>query len=151
MNNKVDFFTGLGIEALSALVYYSASQMPSVELGLGAGGFPKFIAVCLMIFAALLSIKAFINIRKGKKDAKRLDAKELAYAGLLAAAFALYIVVIRYLGYIISTSVFFFIFMLIYGQRKWLRMCIISVSFSVAVFFLFEKVFYIMLPRGRIF
>jgi len=30
-------------------------------------------------------------------------------------------------------------------------MVIVSIVFSVAVFFLFEKVFYILLPHGRIF
>ncbi len=151
MNNKFDFFTGLGIVILAVLVYYSSSQMPTDTAGLGAGGFPKFVAVCLGGFGTILSIKAFLQIKKGKKDVRKLDLKELAFSGLLVAAFALYIALVKPLGYILSTTIFLFVFMLIYGERIWLRMVVISVAFSLIVFYLFTEVFNIMLPHGSIF
>lgn len=151
MNNKVDFFTGIAVLILSALVFISASQMVTADQGLGAGGFPKFVSVCLGALGAALSIRAMLRIKRGQKDTPKLKKEELISAGLLVVAFFLYTLLVRPLGYLIATPLFFFIFMLIYGERKWIRMTIVSVVFSVAVFFLFEKVFYILLPHGRIF
>ena len=151
MNNKVDFYTGIAVVILSILVFMNASQMVTADAGLGAGGFPKFVAVCLGLSAAAVSIRAMLRMKKGEKDTPKLKKEELISAGLLAVSFLLYVLTIRFLGYLIATPLFFIIFMLIYGERKWLRMIITSVVFSVAVFFLFEKVFYILLPHGQIF
>ncbi len=152
MTNKADCITGCGIAALAGLVYSSASRFPETPTGLGAGGFPKFIAVCLGILGVILAVKSFLQMKKNSgQDQKVLCRKDLLGAGALVVLFYLYIMLVRPLGYMISTTVFFFLFMVIYGERKWLRMCIISVSFSVIAFFLFKNVFYIMLPQGRLF
>lgn len=151
MTNKVDCFTGVGITLLSVLVYYGADQFPKSASGIGAGGFPKFIAFCLGILGVLLAIKSYMKLKKGEKDVHVLNLRELLYAGILVITFYSYIVLVKPLGYIISTSIFFFVFMFIFGEQKWFRMTIISITFSVAIYYLFEKVFYIILPRGNFF
>lgn len=152
MTNKADCIAGCGIAALAGLVYSGASRFPATPTGLGAGGFPKFIAVCLGILGVILAVKSFLQLRKdGSRDQRVLHRNDLLGAGALVILFYLYIMLVRPLGYMVSTTLFFFLFMVIYGERKWLRMCIISVCFSVIAFFLFKNVFYIMLPQGTLF
>ncbi len=151
MTRKADFFIGIGTTILAIYIFVSANMLPDVERGLGAGGFPKFVAICLGIMGIILAIKSFYGMKKNEKDVKKYKPEELLNVALLVASFALYLILIRYLGYLITTPVFFFIFMLIYGERKWLRMGIISISFTVIAFFLFEKIFYIILPHGMLF
>ena len=151
MTRKADFSIGVGTTLLAICIYLSANQLPVVEIGLGAGGFPKFIAIALGVMGIILAIKSFYRMRQGDQDVKKLELKELINVAILAASFALYVFVVRYLGYLITTPLFFFLFMLIYGERKWIKMGIISVSFTLVVYFLFEKIFYIILPHGILF
>lgn len=151
MTRKADFSIGVGTTLLAICIYLSANQLPVVEIGLGAGGFPKFIAIVLGVMGIILAIKSFYRMRQGDQDVKKLELKELINVAILAASFALYVFVVRYLGYLITTPIFFFLFMLIYGERKWIKMGIISVSFTLVVYFLFEKIFYIILPHGILF
>ena len=129
--------------------YAGAARFPGAASGLGAGGFPKFVTVCLGILGALQAVKSYTELRKNPgQDKQVLKAADLLGAGILLASFGLYIVLVRPLGYILSTTLFFFLFMLIYGERKWVRMVVISVCFSVVAYYLFTKVFYVMLPHG---
>ena len=132
--------------------YAGAARFPGAASGLGAGGFPKFVTVCLGILGALQAVKSYTELRKNPgQDKQVLKAADLLGAGILLASFGLYIVLVRPLGYILSTTLFFFLFMLIYGERKWVRMVVISVCFSVVAYYLFTKVFYVMLPHGSLF
>ncbi len=152
MTNKADCIAGCGIAVLAGLVYSGAGRFPKTPTGLGAGGFPKFIAVCLGILGLLLAMKSFLQMKKnGGRDQKVLCRNDLLGSGALVVLFYMYIILVKPLGYMVSTTLFFFLFMVIYGERKWLCMCIISVCFSVIAFFLFKNVFYIMLPQGTLF
>lgn len=140
------------VVALAAVVYWGASAFPVLDSGLGAGGFPKFIAVCLGVLGTVLAVTSYVRLRKCRDQEKQVLRKgDLLGAAVLASAFYLYIVLVKPLGYVLATTIFFFLFMLIYGERKWLRMAVISVGFSVAAYLLFRNVFYIMLPKGILF
>ena len=152
MTNRADCYAGCGIVALAVLGYAGAARFPGAASGLGAGGFPKFVTVCLGILGALQAVKSYTELRKNPgQDKQVLKAADLLGAGILLASFGLYIVLVRPLGYILFTTLFFFLFMLIYGERKWVRMVVISVCFSVVAYYLFTKVFYVMLPHGSLF
>ena len=150
MTNRVDLYSGLGFTALSVLVWLGADAMPKASAGMGAGGYPKFLAVCIAILGLMLAVRSLLRIRKdpAQRDEKRLNGRELLFAGLLAATFLAYTLLVKPLGYMLATFLFFMVFMFIYGERKWWRMLLVSLLFSVGVYFLFEKVFYIMLPNG---
>lgn len=152
MTNKADCIAGCGIAVLAGAVYYEASQFAEASSGLGAGGFPKFIAVCLGILGIILAVKSFLQLKAdGNQDKQVLTRHDLLGAMSLVAAFYFYIVLVKPLGYVVATALFFYLFMTIYGERKWIRMAVISVCFSVIAYYLFKNVFYIMLPQGMLF
>lgn len=152
MTNRADCIAGAGVTALSVLVYYEASKFPEAAKGLGAGGFPKFIAICLGVLGILLVITSYLKWQKNKDQERNvLTVNDLVGAAMIAVTFWLYIVLVRPLGYIAATSIFSGILMVIYGERKWFRLILICVGFSVIAFFLFRNVFYVMLPTGSLF
>ncbi len=61
-----------------------------------------------------------------------LKASTDLLGGDAAGELRLYIALVRPLGYILATTLFFFLFMFLYGERKVLRMAVISAVFSVA-------------------
>ena len=148
MSKKADFYTGIVIFLVAVAIYISASQLPGDPVGIGAKGFPQFIAICLGGLGVLLSLTAFMKIKREGNDPAKVDVKGIVLAALLVIAFALYVQLLKPLGYLIATPIFFFIFGAIYGDRKWLRLGITSVGFTIVVWLLFEKLFYIMLPHG---
>lgn len=151
MTRKADFLIGIGTTIFAILIYMTANQMPVAETGLGAGGFPKFIALGLGVLGILLAIRSFHRIKSGDKDKQKVNLKELLNVAKLAVAVGLYIFVMRYIGFLIATPIFFFLFMYIYGERKWKQMVIISVALSIALYLIFEKGFQVMLPSGILF
>ncbi len=151
MTNRADCISGAGVTAIAVLVYYEASKFPEAAKGLGAGGFPKFIAVCLGIFGILLMITSYLKWKKNKEQEKNvLTLNGLIGAAMIAVTFWMYIILVKPLGYIAATSLFSAILMIIYGERKWIRLIVVCVGFSVIAFFLFRNVFYVMLPVGNL-
>lgn len=152
MTNKADCYTGCGIFALAVAAYCSASALPAATSGLGAGGFPKFIAFCLGILGIIQAVTSYKKMKKHPgEDKKVLHKDELLGVLIMVIAFGLYIALVKPLGYILSTIIFLNIFFYIYGERKPVRMIIISVCFSVICYYLFKNVFYVMLPAGTLF
>ena len=148
MSKRADFYTGIVIFLVAVAIYMNASQLPSDLVGIGAKGFPQFVAVCLGGLGILLSLTAFLKIRREGNDPAKIEVKEIVLAALLVIGFALYLQLLKPLGYLIATPIFFFVFGAIYGDKKWLRLGITSVVFTIVVWLLFEKLFYIMLPHG---
>ena len=152
MTNKADCIAGVGFMALGAAIYKGASGFKLAEKGMGAGGFPKFLAIIIALLGLLLVITAYLKLRQNPEgDKKVLNGKELLMIALMVALFGLYLGIIKTVGYPISTAVFTFVFFYIYGDRKWLRMIIISILFTAITYILFRNVFYVMLPMGTLF
>lgn len=149
MTNKVDLYFGSGILLVSALIIFGSKSLPASDQGLGAGGFPLFIGICLAFMGLILAVRSILRIRKQTEaDIKKLNKRDLLLAGALAVSFLIYTLLVKPLGYILATFCFFLLFMYMFGERRWLRMILISVVFSVGVYFLFQKVFFVMLPSG---
>ncbi|MDR1251790.1 MAG: tripartite tricarboxylate transporter TctB family protein [Treponema sp.] len=157
MTPRADFFTGIGIVIFSAVIFTLAGRMPPpASFGLGPGGYPMLVTGVLAALGIILAIQGWLQMRRAVKavraekdsaGAKKLPGPgELRGIAILALSFWLYIVLIKYLGYLITTPIFLFLFLLQYGDRKWLRMILVSVITTVASWVLFVHAFRIFLP-----
>jgi hypothetical protein len=158
MTPRADFFTGIGIVIFSAAMFAVAGRMsPPASFGLGPGGYPMLVTGVLTALGIILAIQGWLQMRRAaqgeavrEKDsagAKKLFIpRELRGVAILALSFWLYVFLIRYLGYLITTPIFLFLFLLQYGDRKWLRMILVSVITTVASWALFVYAFRIFLP-----
>ena len=152
MTPKADFFSGIGIAIFAAVFFIMAGTYPEADgYGLGPGGFPRIVTGTMFILGVLLSLNSFVVARRGVKEDVRVTVPELLNMLLLAAAFLGYIFVIQYLGYIITTIIFLFLFMYLYGDRKWKRMALVTVVGTAATYALFKYVFLIYLPAFYLF
>ena len=66
----------------------------------------------------------------------------------MIAMIVLVVPAIGFLGFPISSVLFFWLFMRLAGEKKQMRMLLISVLGTIALLYLFVKVVYIPLPRG---
>ncbi len=153
-------FTVFGLGYLIASAY-----IPTLTLlkTLGADFMPRiygFIMLFLGIAQLSIEFKKAISqqaadnpdSRTAVKRMQKEDKLNILYTFL---AIFLYVVLMKYLGFILS-SVFYFIAQAIIltpagVKKKYVLFTLIGVTASLFAFFLFRNVFHINLPTGRIF
>ena len=57
----VDMITGIALMLLAAYWFYEANKMMKVDLGIGPGAYPKFVAVGLFFLGLLLTLQSVIK------------------------------------------------------------------------------------------
>jgi hypothetical protein len=161
MTPRADFFTGVGIVIFSAVMFVVAGRMPpTASFGLGPGGYPMLVTGVLIALGTILAIQGWVETRRAARQAAQSEGsapgtvpkkslfvlRELQGIAILAISFWLYVFLIKYLGYLITTPIFLFLFLLQYGDRKWLRMILVSVITTATTWVIFVYAFRIFLP-----
>lgn len=135
---------------------------------IGADFMPKIIAILI----AIMSIPVIVNGFKGREvvetdskatiadddevsisEAQEETINEKSYIDLILTIVLLivYLILIPILGFLIATSAYLIIQMLIFSEwtiRNVLLYGVISIVTSSIVYFVFRNVFYVMLPAG---
>ena len=144
-----DLMIGISCVGLGVAVVIMANGLQKVKLGIGPGGFPRFIGFVLILLGAIQLIKV---VKNGlEKPAVHIERKQLLlFLASVAACFA-YVMVVQWLGFLISTILLLYGMMLLYGNKRYVLCAVITVVFTVAVWLLFTKVFLIFLPAGKLF
>ena len=140
---------GLACAALGVAVYIAAGNLQQVKLGIGPGGFPKFIAAVLLLLGAVQTVTTLIS----GVDAPKFEVDKRA-TGLFIAAVALaiaYVMLVTQLGFILLTPILLVAYMYLFGERSWIKMIAIAIITTVCIWLLFTEVFMIFLPTGRLF
>lgn len=147
---NVGLLTAIPCLIASCVLLYLTLSYPGLErdyLLVSARFFPR--TVCIVMVAASIWLLIDAIIKPKKRDP--LDAEEkVGYRrGVLAMICALgYVLLFKPLGYIVSSIVVLFLMMLIFGNRKWNQMIIISIVFPVILYFAFKYGLKTPLPEG---
>jgi len=124
----------------------------SVELDLGhptepgPGLFPFLAAFLLTIISITLMVMALKGRTSGSKPFARLWTRPATtFAGTM-----IYIIVIDYIGFIISTFFLAILVLRVLGKRRWWLDVIISLALSIGGFYLSDRLLEVPLPMGTI-
>ena len=144
-----DFWIAVAVMAVSIFLYSNASKMPKSARGIGPGDYPRFICAVLIVLCTIQIIRTLIEC-KGLPliDFKNTNVRYLVRAFAMILLSWLYYTFLKKVGFLVLTPVFLFASFMLFGYRKWIRGAIYSVAFSTAVYFLFVKVFLVLLPKG---
>lgn len=129
---------------ICAIVYYSASKFDMSyigDTGLGPDFFPKVISIILFVLGVLI----FISSGKDKKVEKNPNAK---YTLVTIGVFAVYIVLIGKIGYLVSTILFSFAIISLLKKDSIVLKVIYSIVFPAGLYLLFTYAFKVSLPTG---
>ncbi len=146
-----DRSTGLIALVLGIGVAFLTSQFPESTMAgdIGPRVFP-YISAGLLIICGL-----GLLVTGGKKEGKpAYTPKELKRLGIIFGVVLLYCVLMAVIGYMPATIAGAFVLSVMFGKNKsipWYRSLIFSVVLTVAVFYIFEKLFVLPLPRGMFF
>ena len=168
MNNqgKKDAITGIVILLVSILVLVAIpSQIKDVgNNAVGPRTLPYFAAILLMVCSILLIIKGLIKTKRASVTASSAEEstpteqksevtakptkKPLSgpvYALLFFALLIVYVILMRPVGYIISSLVFLPIMLYFLHVRKW-PLYLVVIPIVLAVYGVFSMMLYVQLP-----
>lgn len=111
---------------------------------------PYVYSSALILFSLLFGLRTFFGNAKSDGDSVRKEepiTKVFFVMGLILG----YIASIQVLGFYTSTTLFLLIFMLLMRAASWHISIIVSIATSVVVFFFFESLLNIPVPKGIFF
>ncbi|MFO7613803.1 MAG: tripartite tricarboxylate transporter TctB family protein [Bacteroidales bacterium] len=148
-----DAVTGFFIIILSSFIIYEAKSLPALPgVPYGPGLFPTLIAYMMMLGGVILIFKGLKTLGvKGWYELDEWARRRNSYItlALIFSVLLFYILFSEMLGFIL-TSILILLAMLLWtrGKRHFLSSVIISVCFSIIIFFIFGKIMRIPLPAG---
>ncbi|WP_110686313.1 tripartite tricarboxylate transporter TctB family protein [Salinicola aestuarinus] len=145
------------LAALFAALFVQADALPSsMWEPLGSGSFPRLVLAALVVFNVLILVQSVLSLRRhdpagGPGMIAWCLQRRLAFATL--AAFTLYALLMPWLGFPLASLLFLAGVQWTLGARRGKRLAIalvVSVVFSLGLYWLFGEVFRISLPAGRL-
>lgn len=134
---------------VSVFCFCMTFRFPELRIALSPTVFPRFVTVSLFILSSLLLAQGINKQLKsrGERQKIKIDRAYLIRFVLLGATGLLYTRIIRFTGYIVATPLFIAGSMLIFNERKWHRIALISVVTTAVLYSVFRMVFRVPLPR----
>ena len=139
---------GIALLAFSVIgvIYSIVSHFGfKVEWKLSPYLFPLFISLMLFV----LSISLLLSGLKGMDEKKSEKGDKKTFLLFLSEC-AIYLVVLRYLGFLISTMILLGAIVRLLGEKNWVKVILISVVTSLIIYFLFGVYLGVMLPKGKL-
>ncbi|WP_448807683.1 tripartite tricarboxylate transporter TctB family protein [Aminobacterium mobile] len=131
---------------LSALYSFSAWNLPNAPIGspMAPKLFPLALGGCGMILGL---IQLYKGITGHKKDYKKVVFSGKRLNVLIIAVIIAYSYLFERLGFIPSTLLFLTALLsLINGIHRWKINLTVTTCFTIATWYIFERIFYITLP-----
>ena len=148
-----DIISGITLILIGAIMFvstFSIKVISGMSVGITSDFVPKIATIAMVIFGAFILVdglkkyKEYTDERVNKSSVNRNVIATLIIIGT-------YIFLINLLGFIVSTTLYLFIQCNILApkeKRNKALFLIISVVTAIIVYYLFSRVFLLMLPLG---
>jgi hypothetical protein len=140
----------LGGAALAAALYVATWRLDEIAQSgqLGPGFWPRLVLAGLALACVAKLVEEW---RRPAASRARHDAPDVSVARLVVAIALLfaYVIAIPALGFMLATGLFTGAFMWHAGARSWPALAGTSVGLTVALLYVFVRVVYLPLPKGR--
>ena len=151
-----DIAIGAALAAVSALVFALTFGFPRLTVALSPTVFPRFVSVGLFVLSAILVAQGARRLAASgagtgsavKAGTLRPDRPFVLRFVLTVADALVYVVILEPVGYVLATPVFIAGAMLIFGERRWHRIVLVSAVAAAVMYGLFRTVFRVPLPRS---
>lgn len=142
-------FCGI-LTAIAIFFIAIALNYPKAEsYGTGVPG-PGLWPICISIIILLCAIVLLIKQFKKKNEDEKIDIwnNNTKRVYLCMLILSIYVAVLNYLGFIISTIVMLFIFINWFAKKKWYFTLVISVVVTLSVYYIFKYVLNVSIGFG---
>ena len=158
--NRPDLFLGLVVLGVSAGYLHAASQVPESLLAdvVGAGGVPTALGRAMAALGVILCARGLLTLTRAPAEIAGTpsDEDEKTSVGLrphllalgLLAILAAYVVVMPYLGYVVSTALLVGAVARSCGAALGRNLLIIAIAGGLGLWLLFDPLLGIRMPVG---
>lgn len=121
----------------------SSWKIPASHDGISPVVYPRAVFTVIILCAAIILIRLLLKIKTPTDEMERvIDIRILKTFGTVALM-VIYIFAMSKIGFLFTTPVFLFLSMLFFGERKWLRMAVISVAGTAVLYLFFVYVMHV--------
>lgn len=130
---------------------YLTSQHPKGDIlgEPGSGLFPWILTICLLFLSGALLVQDIRGTALPRRFSFRITPAGIRAMIGLITVFA-YLFVLPYIGFLISSFLFFGSIMWLSGERRPFRLLGFSCAIPLFLYFFFQELFQIPLPKGDI-
>jgi len=146
---RIDVWTGVALMALSVAVWVLTADLPTPKRGIGPGDYPRVITAVLFLLGLTMTISNLVSGYPAKGD--RTNWKYIGRMALMALMAFIYVRLLKFFGFPLLTPLFLFGTIALFGYRRWWKNAFISLLSTGIIFVLFNVIFMVFLPTGKIF
>ena len=172
LSRNKNIIAGIFLSAFSLLYFRLSFSIPltSIDRQVGSRLVPQICGMLLLFFSVWLAAggiiaKKVLGVKNVQADAQSDEDGKTGMEGkgkpcylstvLVFAGFALYIYLMEMVGFVISTLIYLFTQMILLEakgkKKKYLLYAVVSICATLATYMLFVRVFYLILPKGKLF
>lgn len=107
--------------------------------------FPRVVLLVIFVLSVLVILR--IVVRKSTEFVD-LNWNGVRRVLIMLAALLVYVLLFKLLGFIVVTTLLMLFLSWYYGNRSWIKLLALAVAFPPLIYFLFTRLFHILLPRG---
>jgi putative tricarboxylic transport membrane protein len=151
---KKEIIIGVFLLILSAVFYVLTYQFPHQTLAFSPRIFPRFVSVCLFIISCVLLIQGITAVRRSSQEQRLTPIIDKAFLIRLFLGILIGYAYTRLLplaGYVVATPPFIAGIMLVFNEKRWLKVVATSIITTGLLYILFRIIFRVPLPRFSLF
>ena len=140
---KVSVWAGIVLVFLSMIfLAESFAYEYTGDFGPGPGFFPTWLSGILLVLSL---VYLYQSVRSSTHDGDPMPSRKAQKKILIIlGCMALYLILLPYLGFVLSSTVF--LFLLLFKGYKWYTNLLISVAASLILFVVFDQLLGVQLP-----
>ncbi|MDR3201491.1 MAG: tripartite tricarboxylate transporter TctB family protein [Spirochaetales bacterium] len=156
-----DLLAGIILMIVSVIYFMMSFQirLTNIDRRVGSRLFPQICGILMFVLSGTLIVKSALGGKKNAAASAREEPREKkSYRSSLMVfgSFALYILIMDAVGFSLATAAYLFSQMIVLrktscGKRRILLYALMAICATAAIYFLFNNVFYLVLPRGMFF
>lgn len=152
-----DGWIALGLLAFSGWLYSNLGKIPANPLvPIGPAFYPRILLVLIILLSSALIVRDLVSRRgrSGGGGLPRAWVTRYRPSAICFLVFALYVLFLPVVGFLISTIVFVAALQWLLGPLRLGRLApslLMGVTVSVACYLIFEVYLRVLLPRGTLF
>ncbi len=146
MDKTFDRYAGIVFLAIAAFFIFESQKITTSSYGSSVG--PNIFPMGLGILLGLLSIRLLYETFRYQNQEKKLKNLDYKRFGIILGAAILYCLFLEDIGYSITTFLFLFIGFQTMKRGKILASFLISATFSIGVFYIFDSLLNVPLPSS---
>lgn len=147
---KMDIYIALGLMIFSAIFFALTFQFPKQTLAMPPALFPRMICLGLFITATILLLQSWKKRPLGVEVVKGALFPWGRFLAMVILAFV-YTRVLELASYILATPILIAGLMIIFYEKRWLRITMVSLTATFAIYIIFRIFFKVPLPRFEFF